>query len=116
MGNHPAQVLLLSALLTLMADDWYDAVCRPASFFAMGLRNTQVDIRPTCIWLHVRICHPLQLPPYYIDVLVARNLDVWGQNGGICKQRPIKMANSRRLARIYTQSDFRIVSFLTSWV
>ena len=59
MGNHPAQSLPLSALLTLMADDWYDAICRTASFFAMGLRNTQVDICPTYIWLHVRIRHPL---------------------------------------------------------
>ena len=116
MGNHFAQTPPLHALLTLIADGWYNADCRTASFLALGLGNTQVDISPTYIWPHVRHFHSLQHLPYYIYVRVARNLGVWGKDGGICNQRSTKVADPRILARIYTQSYLRIVSFLTSWV
>ena len=116
MGNHSAQLPPLSALLTLMADGWYNANCRTASFLALGLGNTQIDISPTYIWPPVRHYHSLQHLPYYIYVLVAGCPGVWGKDGRICNQRSIKMADSSMLARIYTQSNLRIISFLTGWV
>ena len=103
----------LSTLLTLMADGWYNASCRTASFLALGLGDTRVDICPTYIWPPVRHLHSLQHLPYYIYVLIARSLDIWVKDGGICNQRSTKVADSRMLARICTEPDLRIFSFLT---
>ena len=116
MGSHSAQSPLLCTLLTLMADGWYNANCRTASLLTLGFGDTQFDISPTYIWPHVRHCHSLQHFPYYIYVRVARSPDIRGEDGGIFNQRSIKVADSSMLARIHTESDFRIVSFLTSWV
>ena len=116
MGNHSAQLPPLSALLTLMADDWYNASCRTAPFLALGLGNTQVNISPTDIWPAVRHRHSVEHLVYHIYALVARSPDIWGKNGGICYRRSIKMADSRMLARIHTESDLRIFPLLTIWV
>lgn len=116
MGNHAAQLPPLCALLTLMTDGWYNANRRPASFFALGLGDSQFDISATYIWPPVRNRHSPQHFPYHIYVLVARNPDIWGKDGGICNQQSAEVADSRMLARIYTESNLRIVSFLTSWV
>ena len=116
MGNHAAQLPPLCALLTLMADGRYNANCRATSFLALGLGDTQSDISPTYIWPPVRHRHSIQHFPYHIYVLVARSPDIWGKDGGICNQQSTKVADSRMLARIHTESNLRIVSFLTSWV
>ena len=116
MGTHSAQSPLLGALLTLMADSWYNASCWTASFLTLGLGDTKFDVPPTYIWPHVRRRHSPQHCPHHIYVRVARNPDIWGKDGGICNQRSTKVADSSMLARIHNESNFRIVSFLTSWV
>ena len=99
-----------------MADDWYNASCRTAPFLALGLGNTQVDISPTDIWPAVRHRHSVKYLVYHIFALVARSPDIWGKNGSICNRRSIKMADSRMLARIHTESHLRIFPLLTIWV